>query len=77
MPLPPAVQHALQAGPGPRRSTSKRESMQRATKWWLPYMILEFDRSQMLVDAIDGDIANPIYNYRTPLYASPSLMVVL
>jgi hypothetical protein len=41
--------------------------MQRASKWWLPYMILEFDRSQMLVEAIDGDLGNPVYNYRTPL----------
>jgi hypothetical protein len=65
--IPPAVQNALQNGGSPRRSTSKRESMQRNTKWWLPYVILEFDRSQMLVEAIDGDLANPVYNYRTPL----------
>jgi len=64
--IPPAVQNALQNGGSPRRSTSKRESMQRNTKWWLPYVILEFDRSQMLVEAIDGDLANPVYNYRTP-----------
>jgi serum/glucocorticoid-regulated kinase 2 len=67
VPIPDAVQRALAGGPPPRRSTSKRESMQRATKWWLPYVILEFDRSQMLIDAVDGDFANPIYNYRAPL----------
>jgi hypothetical protein len=77
--VPEAVQKALQNGSTARRSTSKRESMQRATKWWLPYMILEFDRSQMLVEAIDGDLANPIYNYRTPLYVhrSPALFAAL
>lgn len=33
----------------------------------LPYIVLEFDNNQVLVDAMDGDLANPVWNYRADL----------
>jgi serum/glucocorticoid-regulated kinase 2 len=63
--IPDAVQRALSGAP-PGLS-GKRQSMQRATRWWLPYIILEFDRNQVMIDAVDGDLSSPIYNYRASL----------
>ncbi|KAI9317060.1 kinase-like domain-containing protein [Dichotomocladium elegans] len=41
-----------------------RESLTRKQNWWLPYVVLEFDKNEILVDALAGDAANPIYHYR-------------
>ncbi|EIN05527.1 Pkinase-domain-containing protein [Punctularia strigosozonata HHB-11173 SS5] len=62
--VPEVIKKALEHHPPSRRSTSKRESMQRKRYWWLPYVVLEFDNNQILIDAVDGDIANPIWNFR-------------
>ncbi|KAH7911768.1 kinase-like domain-containing protein [Hygrophoropsis aurantiaca] len=61
--VPDVIQKALNTTPS-RRSTSNRESMQRKRNWWLPYIVLEFDNNQVLVDAIGGDLTNPVWNYR-------------
>ncbi|THH16300.1 hypothetical protein EW146_g4308 [Bondarzewia mesenterica] len=62
--IPEVIQKALDNGPPPRTSTSNRESMQRRRYWWLPYVVLEFDKNEILIDALGGDLANPIWNYR-------------
>ncbi|KAK7691551.1 hypothetical protein QCA50_004950 [Cerrena zonata] len=61
--VPDIVQKALDQAP-PRRSTSNRESMQRKRNWWLPYVVLEYDKNEVLVDALGGDLSKPEWNYR-------------
>ncbi|KAG0051908.1 AGC protein kinase Gad8 [Gryganskiella cystojenkinii] len=39
-----------------------RESLQR--KWWLPYAVLEFDKNEVLIDALAGELSNPVWQYR-------------
>ncbi|KAL0576487.1 Serine/threonine-protein kinase [Marasmius crinis-equi] len=63
VPLPDVIRTALEQQPA-RRSTSNRESMQRQRFWWLPYVVLEFDKNEILIDAIGGDLGNPVWNYR-------------
>ncbi|KAL4258074.1 hypothetical protein AB1N83_011343 [Pleurotus pulmonarius] len=63
MHVPEVIQKALESAP-PRTSTSNRESMQRGRCWWLPYVVLEFDKNEVLIDALGGDLSNPIWNYR-------------
>ncbi|GJJ68187.1 serum/glucocorticoid-regulated kinase 2 [Entomortierella parvispora] len=43
-------------------ATSNRESLQR--KWWLPYAVLEFDKNEVLIDALGGEVSNPLWQYR-------------
>ncbi|KAK0216968.1 kinase-like domain-containing protein [Armillaria novae-zelandiae] len=64
VPVPDVIQRALESTPPLRKSTSKRESMQRKRYWWLPYVVLEFDKNEILIDAMGGDIASPVWNYR-------------
>lgn len=45
--------------------TSNRESLQR--KWWLPYAVLEFDKNEVLIDALGGELAKPVWQYRANL----------
>ncbi|KIP11302.1 hypothetical protein PHLGIDRAFT_141514 [Phlebiopsis gigantea 11061_1 CR5-6] len=61
--VPDVIQKALESTPS-RRSTSNRESYQRKRSWWLPYVVLEFDKNEVLVDAMAGDISKPEWNYR-------------
>ncbi|GAN11216.1 pkinase-domain-containing protein [Mucor ambiguus] len=44
---------------------NNRDSLTRKQQnWWLPYVVLEFDKNEVLIDALGGDTANPIYQYR-------------
>ncbi|KAF8931418.1 AGC protein kinase Gad8 [Dissophora ornata] len=43
-------------------ANSNRESVQR--KWWLPYAVLEFDKNEVLIDALGGELSNPVWQYR-------------
>lgn len=54
-------------GPLPVLQRSKRESFHRKQNWWLPYVVLEFDKNEVLIDALGGDTSNPVYNYRANL----------
>jgi serum/glucocorticoid-regulated kinase 2 len=63
--IPEVIQKALDNPPA--RKTSNRESMQRRRLWWLPYVVLEFDNNQVLIDAMGGDLANPVWSYRADL----------
>ncbi|KAI0821086.1 Pkinase-domain-containing protein [Irpex lacteus] len=62
--VPEIIQRALDSSPAGRRSTSKRDSMQRKRSWWLPYVVLEFDKNEILIDALGGDLSKPEWNYR-------------
>lgn len=40
-----------------------RDSLQRKQLWWLPYVVLEFDKNEVLVDALGGDLSSPVWMY--------------
>jgi serum/glucocorticoid-regulated kinase 2 len=63
--VPEAIQKALNTAPAARKPVNNRESMQR--KRYLPYVVLEFDKNEILIDAMDGDLASPVWNYRAHL----------
>ncbi|KAG0002137.1 hypothetical protein BGZ80_002965 [Entomortierella chlamydospora] len=48
--------------PKEQDQSSNRESIQR--KWWLPYAVLEFDKNEVLIDALGGEVSNPVWQYR-------------
>lgn len=43
---------------------SNRQSMQRKQCWWLPYLVLEFDKNEVLIDSLGGDISAPVWMYK-------------
>ncbi|ESK88678.1 agc akt protein kinase [Moniliophthora roreri MCA 2997] len=63
VPIPDVIQRALETQPSLRKP-SNRESIQRQRFWWLPYVVLEFDKNEILIDAMGGDLSNPVWNYR-------------
>lgn len=77
MQIPEVIQKALETAPPTfRKSTNNRESMQRKRYWWLPYVVLEFDKNEILIDAMGGDLSSPVWNYRADLYAFSKCFVV-
>ena len=64
--VPDVIQKAIEVPPA-RKSTSHRESMLRKRYWWLPYVVLEFDKNEVLIDAMGGDLSSPVWNYRADL----------
>jgi len=56
-PFSVAQQHIAHKG-------KNRDSMQRKQCWWLPYAVLEFDKNEVLIDALGGDLANPVWMYQ-------------
>lgn len=71
---PPAIARALTTN---RSSSSfaasfagnnaNRQSVQRKNCWWLPYLVLEFDKNEVLIDAMDGDVQAPVWMYKATL----------
>lgn len=55
-----------------RQTANPRDSLQRKQLWWLPYVVLEFDKNEVLVDALGGDLANPVWMYSTQFDVSRS-----
>lgn len=35
--------------------------------WWLPYIVLEFDKNEVLVDALGGELDSPVWHYKARL----------
>ncbi|KDN46998.1 Pkinase-domain-containing protein [Tilletiaria anomala UBC 951] len=72
--VPPAIQRAIQQNGGmgaangassaAAAKTNNRQSMQRRQHWWLPYIVLEFDKNEVLIDAVSGDLASPAWMYK-------------
>lgn len=46
---------------------SSRDSLSRKQHWWLPYVVLEFDKNEVLIDSLGGNTQNPVYQYRAHL----------
>src|SRR3989337_2583296 len=42
----------------PTSTRGNRDSMQRKQCWWLPYVVLEFDKNEILIDALGGEVQN-------------------
>ncbi|CAE6532591.1 unnamed protein product [Rhizoctonia solani] len=61
--LPPAIARAMASAPPPQ-ARGARDSMQRKRMWWLPYVVVEFDKNEVLVDALGGELANPNWMYK-------------
>lgn len=49
------------------QSRGNRDSLTRKQNWWLPYVVLEFDKNEVLIDSLGGETANPVYQYRANL----------
>lgn len=69
MQLPSAVKSAM--GQSSYVSSSmasgrnpNRDSMQRKQCWWLPYVVLEFDKNEVMIDSLGGGLENPVWQYR-------------
>lgn len=74
--VPAPIQEALTTNPTPasriasspptavvKAAGANRDSVQRRQVWWLPYLVLEFDKNEVLVDALGGDLASPVWMY--------------
>lgn len=63
--LPQSIQQALSSRQGANGGRGNiRESLQRKQMWWLPYIVLEFDKNEILVDALGGELDSPVWHYR-------------
>ncbi|KAM0790286.1 Serine/threonine protein kinase, AGC [Microbotryomycetes sp. NB124-2] len=60
--LPEDIQKALQDYS--TAAKGGRESLQRKQMWWLPYVVLEFDKNEVLIDAMGGELDSPVYMFR-------------
>lgn len=61
--LPPGIRDAVeQAQAGMARGA--RESIQRKQMWWLPYVVLEFEKNEILIDALGGELDSPTWMFR-------------
>ena len=69
VPLPDVIQKGLAANAAQPQAGGQnpRESFQRKRSWWLPYVVMEFDKNEILVDALGGDIQNPSWMYKAHL----------
>lgn len=47
--------------------SNNRDSIQRKQQWWLPYVVLEFDKNEVLIDALGGDLGAPVWMYSATL----------
>ncbi|CAG8459449.1 14899_t:CDS:2 [Acaulospora colombiana] len=58
--LPPGIRPPQMpphfASPTPTNTRGNRDSMQRKQCWWLPYVVLEFDKNEVLIDSLGGNI---------------------
>ncbi|GAA5957792.1 hypothetical protein JCM3765_003767 [Sporobolomyces pararoseus] len=61
--LPSGVREALDVAKN-MQSGRGRESLQRKQMWWLPYVVLEFDKNEVLIDALGGEINSPTWMFR-------------
>ena len=65
--LPPAISRAMASAPPPPPRSSNRDSVQRKRSWWLPYVVVEFDKNEVLVDALGGELGQPSWMYKAHL----------
>lgn len=65
--VPAAIEDALRAG-HKRNPSNNRESMQRRRHWWLPYVVLEYDKNEIMIDALGGEMTSPNWLSQADLY---------
>ncbi|KAL5521078.1 hypothetical protein ACEPAG_9000 [Sanghuangporus baumii] len=76
--VPDVIQRALRSAPERQpQPRSNRDSMQRKRHWWLPYVVLEFDKNEILIDALDGDLSSPIWNHRAHFDVSRTSNIIV
>lgn len=56
------------------QKSGKRESLQRKQCWWLPYIVLEFDKNEILIDSLGGTIQEPVWMFQAHLYVFSLLL---
>lgn len=47
-----------------KRSKGSRDSVQRTQCWWLPYIVMEYEVNQVLIQPLGGDLESPLYMYQ-------------
>lgn len=52
-------------------------SIQRKYTWWLPYLVLEFDKNEVLVEALGGTIESPVWMYKADFDVSRTSEITL
>ncbi|KAF8331317.1 putative Serine/threonine-protein kinase gad8 [Cantharellus anzutake] len=58
--IPPSVEEAVKNQPAHQRKPSNaRESIQRRRMWWIPYCVLEYDKNEIMIDALGGQLSSP------------------
>ncbi|GAA6014338.1 hypothetical protein JCM10207_005424 [Rhodosporidiobolus poonsookiae] len=62
--LPQGIRDALEQYGQQRAQQGQRESLQRKMMWWLPYVVLEFDKNEVLIDSLGGDLSSPTWMFR-------------
>ncbi|KAG8905826.1 hypothetical protein FRB99_008191, partial [Tulasnella sp. 403] len=62
--LPAVIEQALLSGATQHRTPANRESLQRKRSWWLPYVVLQFDKQEIMVDALGGELNAPAWMYK-------------
>ena len=83
VPVPNAVQKALGSNAGAAAASvspssvhqerlakkhEKHPSLHRKNAWFMPYLVLEYEVNQVLVDSLGGkDLYNPVYMYQAQL----------
>lgn len=70
--LPPPIVAALKSNSSSLTSSfqkkpSNRDSVQRKQCWWLPYVVLEFDKNEVLIEALGGEWEGPVWRYTATL----------
>jgi len=54
-------------GSSSQGANNNRQSLQRKQQWYLPYLVLEFDKNEVLIDALGGDLNAPTWMYKAHL----------
>jgi serum/glucocorticoid-regulated kinase 2 len=56
--MPPETKEALKANAERLAASNSKESVTRRC-WFLPYIVLEFDKNAIMIDAVGGQISSP------------------
>ncbi|KAI9609400.1 hypothetical protein H4Q26_007354 [Puccinia striiformis f. sp. tritici PST-130] len=56
---------------------ANREGIHRKYNWWLPYLVLEFDKNEVLVEALGGTIDFPVWMYKADFDVSRASEITL
>ncbi|MBW0495188.1 hypothetical protein O181_034903 [Austropuccinia psidii MF-1] len=54
-----------------------RDGLQRKQNWWLPYLVLEFDKNEVLIEALGGTIDNPVWMYKADFDVSRNSKITI